>query len=253
MIATDLNLTVEGVRQITKRLAAAGWLAVEWLNGPGRGEEHHKQYVVKHPQKTPPAIPVLSNENPNGGGDITTENPNRQTGKTPTAKLRYKEEHIHEHIQGGCGGDSLFKGSHQPPPWDTPVAKQKNKANRQKALPSAKKKPPVAYPPDFERFWGEYPKKAGKLEAFKEWQALDPDDALVERIILAVRAWKRSKRWTKNGGEYIKDPCRFLKYRWFDDELPCSPEPQRGDPDWLPTLEEVEATRRACDRMGAMS
>ncbi len=84
-IAQDLGLTTEAVRKITKRLEAAGWIVTEWPNGPGRGKEHVKRYAVK----TPTAVLVSSDENPNGGLGITAENPNSRTAKTPTAKPRY--------------------------------------------------------------------------------------------------------------------------------------------------------------------
>lgn len=99
----------------------------------------------------------------------------------------------------------------------------------------------VSYTPAFERFWAEYPRKAGKVEAFREWQAIGPDEALAEKIIESVRAWKRSDQWAKESGKFIVYPVRFLKHRRFDDELPCTPEPRPGDPDWLPTEDEVDA------------
>ena len=76
-IATDLGLTVEGVRKIILQLVQAGWLKVEWPNGPGRGLEHRKQYVVVTP-KTPTVVGLLDAENPNG-----------HTVKTPTAVGRH--------------------------------------------------------------------------------------------------------------------------------------------------------------------
>ncbi|HSW01328.1 MAG TPA: hypothetical protein VLI39_14225 [Sedimentisphaerales bacterium] len=63
---------------------------------------------------------------------------------------------------------------------------------------------------------------------------------MIQKILLAVQAWKRSDQWTRDGGKFIVYPARFLKERRFDDELPCSPKPQRGDRDWLPTVEEID-------------
>ena len=85
-IATDLGLTGEGVRKITKRLEQAGWLVVTCPNGPGRGSKHCKKYAFTCPQKTPTAIPLFSTKTPNGGSPFDGETPNGGSpfdGETP--------------------------------------------------------------------------------------------------------------------------------------------------------------------------
>ena len=72
------------------------------------------------------------------------------------------------------------------------------------------------YTEDFEKFWavfkgrwdadqGRYV-KPGKYRAALEWQTLT-----TEEKILALRAAP------KVHGKYVPDPCRWLKYKRFDD------------------------------------
>ena len=48
-IAAELGLSVRYTKQVLKRLAGTGWLEVKWPNGPGRGKDHHKEYVLTCP------------------------------------------------------------------------------------------------------------------------------------------------------------------------------------------------------------
>lgn len=87
----------------------------------------------------------------------------------------------------------------------------------------------------FERFWGSYPKKVGKGAAEKAFAKYKPDDALVEQMILAVEAAKRTEQWRKDGGQYIPNPATWLNQkRWEDEppEMPQTPYDDRGLKDW---------------------
>ncbi len=88
-IAAELGLTIEGIRQIIKRLHRAGWLTIDWPNGPGRGLNHRKRYIVTVP-KTPMTVGVLQQKSPMAVGVLDTENPNGHTAKTPTAVGKHK-------------------------------------------------------------------------------------------------------------------------------------------------------------------
>lgn len=100
------------------------------------------------------------------------------------------------------------------------------------------------YPADFERFWRDYPKKIGKAKAAEEWGLLSPSPELAERIIAGVEDHIDSEQWsrslTEDGGRYVPSPAKFLAERRWEDQPPAKPEPQRGDPDWLPTEEEAD-------------
>lgn len=85
---------------------------------------------------------------------------------------------------------------------------------------------------DFERFWVAYPNRKAKGAAIKAWSKLRPDSALVERILAAIEAQKRSPAWLKDGGEFIPHPSTWLNQsRWQDEVVssPEKPEDRRGD------------------------
>lgn len=64
---------------------------------------------------------------------------------------------------------------------------------------------------DFDRFWEKYPKKTGKLEAFKAWKKAKPDLAAV----LQTLEWQIKSRQWKEG--YIPNPATYLNQgRWLD-------------------------------------
>ena len=69
----------------------------------------------------------------------------------------------------------------------------------------------------FEEFWAVYPKKVKKKNAFKEFSKIKNVEELMPGIIADVERKKRSKDWTKENGQYIPDPERYIKYeRWND-------------------------------------
>lgn len=87
----------------------------------------------------------------------------------------------------------------------------------------------------FDRFWKAYPKKVGKGAAEKAFAKYKPDDALVEQMIRAVEAAKRTEQWRKDGGQYIPNPATWLNQkRWEDEppEIPQTPYDDRGLKDW---------------------
>ena len=71
----------------------------------------------------------------------------------------------------------------------------------------------------FDRFWASYPRRVGKKDAVAVWKKIDPDDALVDRIVAGVERWKRSEQWTKDEGRFIPYPATFLLgERWNESD-----------------------------------
>lgn len=71
----------------------------------------------------------------------------------------------------------------------------------------------------FERFWQAWPetRRLAKKAARAQFERIDPDDALLDQMILAVTAQKQNPKWLENNGEFIPYPERWLKYhRWED-------------------------------------
>ena len=70
----------------------------------------------------------------------------------------------------------------------------------------------------FESFWSSYPKKAGKDAAKKAFEKRNPDQALTNKMIDAVRLQKQSDSWMKDGGQFIPHPATWLNQgRWMDE------------------------------------
>lgn len=69
----------------------------------------------------------------------------------------------------------------------------------------------------FEDFWKLYPKKNKKQNAFREFKKIKDVVSLMPIILADVERKKRSKNWTKENGQYIPDPERYIKNeRWND-------------------------------------
>lgn len=93
-------------------------------------------------------------------------------------------------------------------------------------LESEKKKicPPKGgrceYPESFEEFWSIYPRKEAKKDAFKAWKKAKtmPD---LEKTKVLIDQFKKSDRWTKDGGQFIPLPATWINgERWNDDLQP---------------------------------
>ena len=103
----------------------------------------------------------------------------------------------------------------------------------------------TAAPGDFETFWTAYPKSSrlGKVEALKAWRALDPKADAVSRIMRSLSAWCLSRQWTRDGGQFIPWPQKWLRKRLWQE----TPEPATAAADsWEPP--EVRAAKG--DRSG---
>ena len=74
---------------------------------------------------------------------------------------------------------------------------------------------------NFDQFWAAYPRKVGKADALKKWQKINPDSALIEKIMTAVEVASQSEQWNEAGGKYIPHPATWLNQgRWDDEPLP---------------------------------
>lgn len=73
----------------------------------------------------------------------------------------------------------------------------------------------------FERFYSAYPKKRAKAAAMKAFRKINPDDRMLELMILAVERSMQSTDWKKEGGQFIPYPATWLNgRRWEDDAAP---------------------------------
>ena len=70
----------------------------------------------------------------------------------------------------------------------------------------------------FIKFWREYPRKAGKSQAFEVFCSIEPDRALVTKMVEAIKLQKESESWKKEDGRYIPYPENWLEKRRWEDE-----------------------------------
>jgi len=74
------------------------------------------------------------------------------------------------------------------------------------------------YDEDFKTFWSEYPKKAKKPNAYREWKKLGSRRPEIGIILAAIRNQLTWRSWIEG---YIPDPERWLKNeRWMDEPPP---------------------------------
>lgn len=101
-------------------------------------------------------------------------------------------------------------------------------------IPPISPKGDCAYSEAFLTFWEAYPKKTAKGAAFKAFEKLNPDSALLDTFLSALREQKNSTDWKRDGGQYIPHPSTWLNQRRWEDE----PKTQSDDGwEYLPTLE----------------
>jgi hypothetical protein len=74
----------------------------------------------------------------------------------------------------------------------------------------------------FTTFFTAYPRKVGRAAALKAWSQLNPDAALVARIIDALGWQKDSPEWLKDDGKYIPHPANWIEGRRWEDERPAA-------------------------------
>lgn len=88
--------------------------------------------------------------------------------------------------------------------------------------PSPARKRRAAKPPleceEFAQFWAQYPKKAGKENAEEAWVERGCS-IMLPQILFALRKCKISRDWTKEGGQFIPHPAKWLNRRGWEDEL----------------------------------
>lgn len=76
--------------------------------------------------------------------------------------------------------------------------------------------------PLFAKFWEAYPRKVAKPRAVKAFAKLNPDEALVAVMLLAIAQQTKSEDWLKQGGQFIPHPASWLNDKRWEDESPTA-------------------------------
>lgn len=76
----------------------------------------------------------------------------------------------------------------------------------------------------FAHFWSAYPKKVARADAEKAFAKQKIDDALLERILLAIADQSRTDEWRCHDGKFVPHPATWLNgHRWEDETGEASP------------------------------
>lgn len=77
------------------------------------------------------------------------------------------------------------------------------------------------YVDGFASFWKAYPKKAEKPKAEAAYREVVKSPETIESVFTGLEKWKCSDKWTKDAGQFIPHPAKFLKQKhWQDDAGP---------------------------------
>ena len=79
---------------------------------------------------------------------------------------------------------------------------------------------------NFDKLWSVYPRHEGKQAALKAFEKINPDDELLERMINAIMAQKKSAQWADP--QFIPHPATWLNgHRWEDEPTKAAPQSKR--------------------------
>ena len=134
-----------------------------------------------------------------------------------------RDEYVRQHR----GASTRFTVD-DPPPKPTPKPpigeRQGDGASSSSSSSSSKNTPK---PPrgggdggsEFTRFYAEYPRKVGRPSAVKAFVKLNPDAALVDRMITAIERQGLAQRCQRGETRFVPHPARWLNdERWESDE-----------------------------------
>ncbi len=108
-----------------------------------------------------------------------------------------------------------------------------NPPQRKRARKAAKAQEPTLTPEQldrFERWYQHWPRKENRAKAEESWAAIDPDDALVDKMIATTQVYARSEKWREDGGKYIPHPSTWLNNARWNDEPPKVDPPKNITP-----------------------
>jgi hypothetical protein len=95
--------------------------------------------------------------------------------------------------------------------------------------PKPEKTPPKLIPdfsPQFLAFWNAYPtvRRQDKQKCWKRWQADFLDREFASAVVtVGLHRWKKCHQWTKDGGQFVCNPYRWLMNRMYLENPPTAP------------------------------
>jgi hypothetical protein len=87
------------------------------------------------------------------------------------------------------------------------------------------------YDEDFEKWYAQYPRHVGKMDAFKAWKKALGSGVSVETLQMTLAQHKRLRQWVKDDWQFVPHPATWLNGRRWEDVLNPSeliPTPQEA-------------------------
>ena len=157
---------------------------------------------------------------------------------------------LDENSKGGLdenskGGLALFVKQNNKevsiiPPYNPPMGDEGYPVLKTPRKTRAKKSVPDHNPERFEQFWAAYPGGGSRMKAVAAWDALAPDDALIDIMARALKRQMKSKQWQEGIG--IPHASTWLNGQRWTDKLPeVAPHPaeEYSGPTWADDPEVV--------------
>jgi hypothetical protein len=115
----------------------------------------------------------------------------------------------------------------------TPTHDKQEGVRSTRIEPPCSPEPANEYSSEFLEFWKHYPKKKAKGAAWKAWKKIKRPVETLVKIQTALLWQKKSKDWTKEGGQFIPYPATYLNAKGWEDEPETKTCGTKTTPDWL--------------------
>ena len=136
------------------------------------------------------------------------------TNETAERNIKSYHEYLTKQSENGKKGG---RPKTQPLSTDKP---EKSEAKPKKSLTSNHK--PITSNQSntfFDMFWSTYPKKTDKAKAEASFKKINPDQQLLNTMLVGLEAQCRSDQWTREHGKFIPHPSTWLNNRRWEDEV----------------------------------
>ena len=136
-------------------------------------------------------------------------------------------------IRNTCINHDITNMTPYSPPEGDGAVSDKPKAKGRKKRQS--KYVPDHKPERFEQFWEYYPGGGSRMRAVAAWDALAPDDALIDEMARALKRQKASRQWQEGVG--IPHASTWINQQRWTDKLPEAPRSGDDSGGWAPDPE----------------
>ena len=204
-LATVAGCGRDAIRSALGEMEQAGYLTRTRSHGEG-GKFTGAIYNIRDQAEPLSENPTMVEEEPLSGKPTTVE---------PTLEKPSSENPTQ--LNKDISNKDLIN-PHSPPKGDK--LQRKKRQRRSKSVPAWK-------PERFEAFWDYYPRGEDRMGAVEEWDKLQPDDTLIDRMARALARQKASEEWQRGIG--IPYACRRLRKRRWEGG-PAQPQAQAPPP-----------------------